>query len=398
VNLLDLIILLAAVAYGVGGYRSGAVVGLCSMVGFFGGAVVGAQLAQPLGSAVVDGKAQVPVAIFCVLVFATLGQLVGVYLAGRIKRRFVLHERARVFDAGIGALLGVVSVLLVAWMVALPLARSPYPNLAGEASHSKIVRWVNGRMPNDFRHLYSSLRGFLDQSGFPPVFGDLPSTSIVAVPPPPSDLPVAVQRRVAAAQKSIVKVFSKAPECGRGIEGSGFLYAPHRVLTNAHVVAGARSVELEQPNGDTLAAKVVLYDPSRDVAVLAVPGLNAPRLAFSPQDAKTGDPALVVGYPQNGPYTVRSARVRAKQTAAGTDIYGHGGIDRSIYSVRAVVRAGNSGGPLLSYDGTVYGVVFATASDSPDTGFALTADEVRGDAATGRTATAAVPTGNCTPD
>ena len=397
-NVLDLIIVLAAIAYGIGGYRSGAIVGLCSMTGFFGGAVAGAQLAQPLGSTLADGKAQVPVAIFCVLVCATIGQLVGVYLAGLVKRRFMLHERARVFDSGIGVVLGVVSVLLVAWMVAVPLARSPYPSLAAEASHSKIVRWVNGRMPSDFRHLYSSLRGFLDQSGFPPVFGDLPSTSIVAVPPPPTNLPPEVQQRVAVAHRSIVKIFSKAPECSRGIEGSGFVYAPHRVMTNAHVVAGAHSVELEQPDGSTLNATVVVYDPSRDVAVLAVPDLNAPPLAFSARDAKTGDPALVIGYPQNGPYTVRSARVRSRQTAAGTDIYGRRGVDRSIYSVRAVVRAGNSGGPLFAYDGTVYGVVFATASDSPDTGFALTADEVSADAQLGRTATATVPTGGCTPD
>jgi len=398
VNLLDLIIVLAAAAYAVGGYRSGAVVGLLSMIGFFGGAVIGAQLAQPLGTALVDGKAQVPVAIFCVLVCATIGQLLGVYAAGHIKRRFVFHERARVFDAGIGAVLGVVSVLLVAWMVAVPLARSPYPSLARQASHSTIVRWVNGRVPDDFRHLYSSLRGFLDHSGFPPVFGDLPSTSIVAVPPPPKDLPPAVAKRVSNDQDSIVKIFSRAPQCSRGIEGSGFVYAPHRVMTNAHVVAGAKTVELQRPDGSSMSATVVLFDPGRDVAVLSVPRLTAPPLSFSPAQAKTGDPALVIGYPENGPYRVRSARVRGQQTAAGTDIYGRNGVDRSIYSVRAVVRAGNSGGPLLAYDGTVYGVVFATASDSPDTGFALTADEVRSDAATGRTATAAVGTGACTPD
>jgi len=400
VNLLDLIIVLAAVAYAVGGYRSGAVVGLLSMIGFFGGAVIGAQLAQPLGSALVDGRAQVPVAIFCVLVFATIGQLAGVYAAGHIKRRFVFHERARVFDAGIGAVLGVVSVLLVAWMVAVPLARSPYPSLAREASHSTIVRWVNGEVPENFRHLYSSLRGFLDHSGFPPVFGDLPSTSIVAVPPPPKNLPPDVAMRVHKAQDSIVKIFSRAPQCSRGIEGSGFVYAPHRVMTNAHVVAGAKTVEIQHPDGSSLTATVVLYDPARDVAVLSVPHLSAPPLSFNTAKAKTGDPALVIGYPENGPYRVRSARIRGEQTAAGTDIYGRNGVDRSIYSVRAVVRAGNSGGPLLAYDGTIYGVVFATASDSPDTGFALTADEVKGDAETGRTApaNAAVATGACTPD
>jgi S1-C subfamily serine protease len=398
VNLLDVIIILAAVAYGFGGYRSGAIVGLGSLIGFFGGAVLGAQLARPLGSALANGRAQVPVAIFCVLVFATLGQLLGVYVAGFAKRRFVVHEGSRALDSGIGAVLGVLSVLLVSWMVAVPLARSPYPSLAAEASHSTIVRWVNGRMPANFRHLYSSLRGFLDQSGFPPVFGDLPSTSIVAVPPPPSSLPADVRRRVTAAQQSIVKVYSRAPECGRGIEGSGFVYAPHRVLTNAHVVAGARDVSLQEPDGSSIAAHVVLYDPKRDVAVLSVPKLDAPPLAFATKDAQRGQPALVIGYPENGPYTVRSARIRAKQQASGTDIYGRNGITRSIYSVRAVVRAGNSGGPLLAYDGSVLGMVFATASDSPDTGFALADDEISGDATAGRSASAEVITGGCTPD
>jgi S1-C subfamily serine protease len=129
-----------------------------------------------------------------------------------------------------------------------------------------------------------------------------------------------------------------------------------------------------------------------------VPDLNADVLRFSPTDAKTGNPALVVGYPENGPYTVRSARIRAKQTAGGTDIYGHNNVRRSIYSIRAIVRAGNSGGPLLAYDGTVLGMVFATASDSPDTGFVLSDDEIEGDAAQGRRLTEPVRTGACTPD
>jgi S1-C subfamily serine protease len=397
VNLLDLIIVLAAIAYGVGGFRSGAVVGIFSLCGFFGGAVLGAQLAQPLGSRLVDGRAQVPVAIFCVLVFATLGQLLGVFVAGHVRAK-VVRESGRPWDSAIGALLGVMSVLLVAWMVAVPLASSPYPGLAAEASHSRIVRTVNNVMPGDIRQLYSSLRGFLDQSGFPPVFGDLPSTSIVAVPPPPKSLSPAVRREVRIASRSTFKIYGQAPQCGRGIEGSGFAYAPQRILTNAHVVAGTRSVEVQLSPHRTLDATVVLYDPDRDVAVLDVPGLNARPLSFSATDAKTGDPALVLGYPENGPFTVRSARVRAKSTVGGTDIYGNGGVQRSIYSIRAVVRSGNSGGPLLADDGTVLGMVFATASDSPDTGFALTDDEIRGDAARGRQLDNGVGTGRCTPD
>ena len=399
-NILDLIIILAAVAYGIGGFRSGAVVGIFSLLGFFGGAAIGAQIAQPLGDALINGRAQVPVAIFCVLVLATLGQLLGVYVAGHVKSRVVVHDQARVVDSAVGAVLGVLAVLLVAWMVALPLARSPYPGLASEASHSRIVRAVNAVVPDSFRNLYSSLRTFLDRSGFPPVFGDLPSTSIVSVPAPPANLSPRANAAVRQAQGSVLKIYGQAPQCSRSIEGSGFVYAPHRVLTNAHVVAGTNQVTVElSPNND-VSATVVLYDPQRDVAVLDVPDLpsSAHPLVASPTDGKSGEPALVLGYPENGSFTVRTARIRSEGTVGGTDIYGHGSVQRSIYAIRSVVRSGNSGGPLLGYRGTVLGMVFATAIDSPDTGFALTWDEVSPDARAGKNATAAVSTGGCTPD
>lgn len=397
-NLLDLIIILAAIAYGIGGYRSGAVVGIFSLVGFFGGAALGAQLARPLGTAIVEGRAQVPVAIFCVLVLATLGQLLGVWIAGQLKAKLAMSHGVRVWDAGAGSILGVVSVLLVSWMVAVPLARSPYPSLASEASHSTIVRAINSQMPSDFRNLYSSLRGYLDRSGFPPVFGDLPSTSVVAVAPPPANLSPAVRDQVSQAEHSIFKIYGQAPECSRAIEGSGFVFAPHHILTNAHVVAGTREVQIQVSANESLPATVVLYDPSRDVAVLDVPELNAPVLQFAAGSAKTGDPALVLGYPENGPFTVGSARVRDKTSSEGNDIYGHGDVVRSIYTIRATVRSGNSGGPLLAYDGTVLGMVFATALDSSDTGFVLADDEIRGDATAGQTLTHPVDTQGCTQD
>jgi S1-C subfamily serine protease len=397
VNLLDLIIILAAVGYAIGGFRSGAIVGVFSLVGFFGGAAIGAQLANPIGSALANGRAQVPIAIVCVLLFAMLGQLLGVVVAGHVKARLV-GEWARPWDAGIGAVLGVVSVLLVSWMVAVPLASSPYPGLAAEATHSTIVRGVNDVVPAPVRGLYSSLRRFLDQSGFPPVLGDFPSESIVPVPPPPANLSKAVKRRIARVQPSVVKVLGQAPQCSRAIEGTGFVYAPNRVLTNAHVVAGTQQVQIELGTHETTAATVVLFDPRRDVAVLDVPGLDAPALPFAAKPAKTGDPALVLGYPENGPFTVRSARVRSETTAGGSDIYGNGGLSRSIYAIRAIVRSGNSGGPLLAPNGRVLGMVFATARDSADTGFALSDDEIRGDAKQGRNASATVPTAGCTPD
>lgn len=391
-NVLDIIILVAALAYGIGGFRSGALVGVFSLIGFFGGAVVGAQVAKPIGSHLASGRAQIPVAIVCVLVLATVGQLLGVFLAGRLKARFI-RGGLRPWDSALGAVMGVVGVLLVAWMVAVPLASSPFPTLASEASHSRIVRAVNNVLPNSVRTLYSSLRGFLDRSGFPPVFGDLPSTPDISVAPPPANLPGRVDNEVRHAQLSVLKVFAQAPECGRGMEGSGFVYAPQHVLTNAHVVAGARTVTVAgQP------ATVVLFDPERDVAVLYVPGLQAPTLHFAAKPAHSGQPAVVLGYPENGPYTVRSARVRGESMVRGSDIYGSGSVDRTIYSIRSVVRSGNSGGPLLAYNGRVLGMVFATALDSSDTGFVLTDQEIRGRAGQGGARTAATGTGGCTPD
>lgn len=397
-NLLDLIIVLLAVAYGIGGFRSGAIVGAFSLVGFFGGAAIGAQLARPLGSRLADGRAQIPVAIVCVLVLAMIGQLIGVFIAGKLRTRFV-HRRGRPIDSALGALLGVVAVLLVAWMVALPLATSAYPALAKQASQSKIVRGVNEAVPSGVRGLYSSLRNFFNQSGFPPVLGDLPSTTVVPVAPPPADLPGEVADRVAQSRQSIVKIYGQATQCGRGIEGSGFVYARNRVMTNAHVVAGTRTVQVvRSTDGESVSARVVVFDPDRDVAVLYVPGLDAPALDFASQRATQGTPAVVVGYPEDGPYTVRSARVRTQTTVQGSNIYGQGDVRREIYSVRAVVRSGNSGGPMLGYDGRVLGVVFATALDSNDTGFVLTDNEVAGDAAAGRDKRSAVGTGGCTPE
>jgi S1-C subfamily serine protease len=397
VNLLDVVVILAGIAYGIGGFRNGAVVGLFSMVGFFGGAVIGAQIAKPLGSRLADGRAQIPIAITCVLLVAMLGQLLGVWAAGHVRTRIV-KDTGKTVDSAIGAALGVLSVLLVAWMVAVPLASSPYPSLSSAAVNSRIVRGVDDVMPKDVRTLYSSLRSFLNQSGFPPVFGDLPQTHIVKVAPPDARLSPAVAARVRAAQASVFKIYGEAPSCDRGIEGTGFVYAPHRMITNAHVVAGTSRVSVQVSSSQTLPAQVVLYDPERDVAVLSVPGLDAPALRFSSTPANTGDPAVVLGYPEDGPFDVRSARVRSRQSVSGNDIYGDGNVRRDIYSIYAVVRSGNSGGPLLAANGTVLGIVFATALESSNTGYALTDGEIAGDVSRGRSASASVGTGGCTPE
>jgi len=390
--MLDLLLVLAAIMYGIGGFRNGALLGALSFAGFFGGAAAGAQLAKPLGDRLAKGASQIPVAVVCVLVFAMLGQLIAVRIAGHIRTR-VTSRPVRRLDSAIGAAFSVLALLLVAWMLAVPLASAPFPTVAGQVRRSVVIRAVDNAVPESVRNLYASLRRFIDRSGFPQVLGALQPTRIIDVPP--ADPAVTGSPVVAASQPSVLKVRVVALSCDRGIEGSSFVYAPEHLLTNAHVVAGGNDVRVETASG-TLSARVVLFDPGRDLAVLYVPGLEAPPLTLSPTAAKSGQQAIVLGYPQDHPFTVLPARIRDRERISGRDIYGQAAVDRDIYAIRSTVRAGNSGGPLVSTTGTVLGVVFASALDSPDTGFVLTAQEATTDAAAGRTAERPVSSGNCT--
>jgi S1-C subfamily serine protease len=180
-----------------------------------------------------------------------------------------------------------------------------------------------------------------------------------------------------AVQRSVVKVHGVAHQCDQLIEGSGFVYETGRVITNAHVVAGTDAVTIETTQG-ALPATVIFYDPNEDVAVLNVPDLRAEPLAFAPA-ARTGDDAIVLGYPNDGSYTATPAIIRGREAFTGPNIYGAPASPRAVYAIAGTVQNGSSGGPLITPDGRVLGVVFAMALDSPDTGFVLTNDEIHDD-------------------
>jgi S1-C subfamily serine protease len=302
-----------------------------------------------------------------------------------------------VVDSVGGAAVSVISVLLVAWLVGTALAHSALTGVGRQVRHSSVLSHIDDVMPDSARTWFSSFRRLLDQNGFPQVFGAISPEHIVKVPPP--DPRVANSKAVRLARPSIVKITGVASSCRRQLEGSGFVYAPEHVLTNAHVVAGVHDPSVATVDGRSFTAHVVLYDPSRDVAVLDVPGLAASALTFT-GPASRGEGAVVAGYPQNGPFRPVAARIRGVEQARGPDIYQSHQVTREIYSVYSVVRPGNSGGPLL--DATlvggkpvVFGVVFAAAVDDSHTGYALTAREVASDARSGANATASVSTQGC---
>jgi S1-C subfamily serine protease len=198
---------------------------------------------------------------------------------------------------------------------------------------------------------------------------------------------------VRRAAKSVFKIRSNN-RCGAGVEGTGFLYAPHKVMTNAHVVAGVTDPVVRVGRRE-VKGRVVYYDSNVDVAVLDVPALDGATIPFD-LAGKEGQGGAVLGYPQDGPFDAQAARIRTDQRLRSPDIYGNGTVTRHVFSVRGLVRPGNSGGPLVSTEGKVLGVVFAASVSDGDTGYALTADQVSKAAAIGLQSDRTVSSGNCT--
>jgi S1-C subfamily serine protease len=387
----DLVLLLLMVVFAINGYRQGFLVGLLSFIGFFGGALLGLQLGPLVAQQFDRDSLRVVISLLAIFGLAAAGQAVAGFVGARLRNALRNPVAQRFDDAG-GALVSVVAVLLVIWLVAAPLGSSSIPWLARSVRNSAILHGVDRVMPDQARALSDSLRNTVDTRDFPDVFGDLVPTRVRQVPEPDSAL--AQSPVVQNSHRSVVKVLGTAPSCSKRIEGSGFVYSPEHVMTNAHVVAGTRQVQVEQ-NGNRRNGRVVVYDPERDLAVIYVPGLSAQPMRFATRAAATGSDAIVLGYPLDGPYDAQSARVRDVREITGPDIYDAGKVTREIYTLRGLVRSGNSGGPVVSADGIVLGVIFAAAADDPETGFALTAAEAAPVAAAGQQRTDATSTGDC---
>jgi S1-C subfamily serine protease len=392
VHVVDGILILLMLVFAISGYRQGFVIGALSFGGFFSGALIGLQVGPLIANQFADGAIRVVVSLVSIFALAVLGQTLAGWFGTRLRRAIVSKPLQRVDDAG-GAVVSLLAVLLVAWLVAVPLGSSSLPWLNREVRSSAVLGGINQLMPQQARALSSALRTTLDTNGFPDVFGGLTPTKAREVAAP--DRALERSQVVQNSKRSVIKVLGTAERCSRRIEGSGFVYADQRVMTNAHVVAGTNNIDVEV-NGDRLPGDVVVYDPRRDLAVIHVPGLEAPVMPFVRKPAATGADAIVLGFPLDGPYDARAARVRDVSNITGPDIYESGDeVTREIYTIKALVRSGNSGGPLVTPNGRVLGVIFAAAADDRNVGFAVTAKEAAGVAQQGIERTKRVRTGDC---
>ncbi len=392
-NAVDLVLLVLAVPLAWTGWRQGLVSGVLSFVGFVGGGLVGVLVApQVLQWWGLTGLAGLAVTIVITLLLAGAGNAVLVAVGHLIRTRLTWRP-VRALDSVGGALFAVATLAVVAWLLASALVVLPDTGLARQARSSALLGTIDQHVPDQARTWVSDLGHLLDEGGFPRVFSGLGAEPVVPVEEPDEEL--LAMPAVRRAWNSLIQIDGIAPECGTRVDGSGFVYAPGRVMTNAHVVAGTEQLSLRiRGTGPEYEGRVVYTDPELDVAVIAVDDLPATALPFA-GPARSGTPGVVAGFPGGGPLEAVPARVRARITAEGKDIYGQGDVTREVYSLRAEVRPGNSGGPLLSRTGEVYGVVFAASVDDPDTGYALTAAQVQEAADAGRAADVAVGTGSC---
>jgi S1-C subfamily serine protease len=163
--------------------------------------------------------------------------------------------------------------------------------------------------------------------------------------------------------------------CGLGVEGSGWAVRPGLMVTNAHVIAGADDTTVTTKDGVELDATPVFYGTRQDLAILRVEA-DLPTLPISSRRVQ-GEEAAVLGYPENGPYSVSPARIGETRSTISEDSYGNGPVSREITAISGTVRSGNSGGPLVDDRGRVVGTVFAATTGGRPGGFAIPAEQVR---------------------
>ena len=389
-NLLDALVILLLVLALIAGARAGFLGPVLGLIG----AVVGFALALFLASALRDPLSQVEqptralVTILGLGAFVLMGEALGATVGAQASHG-LRHSPFRPFDAMGGALVGAAHVVLLVWLIGGMLAMGMAPSLGALAHDSVAVRVTTERLPPPMT-VAGRLLALLDSTDLPPLFGGLEP-----LPADPVELPPDAEARALAESALASTGRITASGCGAGLSvGSGFFVSPTHAVTNAHVVAGSDATTVAV-GGQTFDAVVVAFDTGADLALLHVPGAAAPALELASTAPERGSTGVALGFPGGGELTVTAAGVTATHEIGGPDIYGAGIHRRSVVELRAEVRRGNSGGPLVVEPGLVGGIIFGASRINPEVGYAIGSDEAVERLVPFIGATAAVDTGAC---
>ncbi|HEY4160790.1 MAG TPA: MarP family serine protease [Candidatus Saccharimonadales bacterium] len=388
-NVIDVLIVLFVISSLVRGYS----LGLLRQAGSTFGFIIGLVLGSWIGSVIMNHEQSLLDKALTGLIAALAGGIICMTLGevvGREAKRKLIHVRAlNNFDGALGSVMAAATTLFGAWLIASILVLGPAGGFQQALKNSRILGALDAQLP-PATSVLGSLNKLIDPNGFPQVFSGLepsPNTQ-VTLPDLGSFNPV-----VKTAEASVVKV--EGTGCGGIVEGSGFIVAPGEIATNAHVVAGVASPKVIDENGALHNTRVVWFDPNVDLAVLKVSSLKGTPLKINNTEEPTGTTSVVLGFPGGGGFSAQPAAVIEHFTALGRNIYGQGNTARDVYSLKARVIPGNSGGPLVGADGSVLGIVFATSTSYNDVGYALTGHQVAGELATAEQSNTTYSTGAC---
>ncbi|MCD4852777.1 MarP family serine protease [Arthrobacter sp. AK01] len=388
-TILDLALILMLLSYLIYGLRNGFMVTLGGIAGFVVGAIA-AFVAVPLVSGwVTDSGWRLTATVGAAVVLIALGHGLGTMI-GRKIRHAVRIKPLHAVDRLIGGAVSVVVAALVMSMLAFSVSSLGVPFVSQQLAESRVIRYIDNITPTPVKSTMAQLRSTVIGGGIPQLIEGIGPVTPVPVPNESTDTPALNQ-----AAESVLKIAGTAFECGQNQTGSGFVVSPGRVVTNAHVVAGVSQPVVEVPDGGALPGRVVYFDSQRDIAVLAVDGLQSSPLPLG-TDLPDGSPAAFAGYPHGGPFQSKPATVQGISTILVPDIYGNNPSPELVYKLAGDVQPGNSGGPLLTMQGQVAGLIFAKTTTDAALGFALTMADLEPVAAQAPGLSSPVSAGQCT--
>jgi hypothetical protein len=389
VSWVDVVIVVWVALAALRGRALGALTQLLGLVGFVAGLAIGAVVAVPIAGRLHADVARSVVTVAVVLGTAVLGTLGGNVL-GKWASVSMRRLHLGTIDSVGGAAVAGLGALLSAWLVAGLFTQSSVGWLARPIQHSAVLTTIDAVMP-PVPSVIARAQAFVSTEVFPAAFAAVTQPSTVNV-----SLPTVQQasRTAASVAPSVLKVAASGG-CGVTRDGTSFVVAPGLVITNAHVVAGEPTIDVDTATG-VVASSLVLFDPALDVAVLQVPGLGVPALGLETAIVPTGTKGAIVGFPGGGPRTATPAGVAAALTAQGRDVYGGTLVDRPIYAVTTSVRPGNSGSPVV-VGGEAVGMIFSRSLTQSGLAYALRASALAPEIARARQATGTVGPGACTP-
>lgn len=387
-TVLDIVLMLALLSYLIYGLRNGFLVTAGGLAGFAAGAIA-AFFAVPLVSTFVEDSGwRLTAIIAAAVVLMALGHGLGT-MVGRQLRGVVRIRPLRAVDRLVGGALNLVVSALVMSMLAFSVSSLGVPVVSQQLAESKVIRFIDGLTPTPVKATMAQLRSTVIGNGIPTLIEGLDQGKTVHVPNTSTNTPA-----LNKAAQSVLRIAGTAYECGQNQTGSGFVVSPDRVVTNAHVVAGVSQPVVEMSDGGAMPGRVVYFDTRRDLAVLAVDSLPSQPLPLS-RDLPGGSQAAFAGYPHGGPFQSKPATVQDIATVLVPDIYGNNPSPEDIYRLAGDVQPGNSGGPLLTADGQVAGVIFAKATSDAEVGFAITMNDLDPVAEQAPALSAPVSSGQC---